>query len=190
MELEPDALRDVVARATVRDPDAWEQLYRHCHPRLHSYASRRLPSPDAADDAVSETMSRALHRIDTFVWKGGGFDAWMYGIARNVVLEAQRSHGRRARLADRQAVQERVDGATVADDPGTIVGRASEHLAVREAFASLSASDRELLELRVVGGLSADDVASVVGKRAGAVRMAQSRALDRLRAAMKEREDA
>jgi RNA polymerase sigma-70 factor (ECF subfamily) len=50
----------------------------------------------------------------------------------------------------------------------------------------LSDDDRELLDLRVVGGLSADEVASVLGKQPGAVRMAQSRALDRLRGHFQE----
>jgi len=52
------------------------------------------------------------------------------------------------------------------------------------AFATLGPDDREILELRVVGGLDAEEVGLVVGKRAGAVRMAQSRALARLRAAL------
>jgi RNA polymerase sigma-70 factor (ECF subfamily) len=40
--------------------------------------------------------------------------------------------------------------------------------------------------MRVVGGLNADDVAHALGKRAGAVRMAQSRALARLRDELQE----
>jgi len=57
---------------------------------------------------------------------------------------------------------------------------------VRAAFSRLSPADREVLELRVVGGLNADDVALALGKRAGAVRMAQSRALARLRDELQE----
>ena len=52
---------------------------------------------------------------------------------------------------------------------------------MRQAFARLSDADRELLELRVVAGLSAEEAAAVLGRRPGAVRMAQSRALTRLR---------
>ena len=63
---------------------------------------------------------------------------------------------------------------------GCVLAR-EEAASLRKAFEQLSPSEQELLELRVVGGLSADDVGSVLGKRAGAVRMAQARALDRLR---------
>lgn len=87
------ALRNLVSRAAVGDPDAWEALYRRAYPRLFAYTRRRLRSDHETDDAVSETMLRALNRIATFTWKGAGFDAWLYGIARNVVLETQRHQG-------------------------------------------------------------------------------------------------
>ena len=57
---------------------------------------------------------------------------------------------------------------------------------MRRAFGRLRAEDQELLELRVVAGLSAEQVAAVQGRRAGAVRMAQSRALSRLRELLAE----
>ena len=40
-------------------------------------------------------MLRAFNRIAAFTWQGAGFDAWLYGIARNVVQEAHRHSGRR-----------------------------------------------------------------------------------------------
>jgi RNA polymerase sigma-70 factor (ECF subfamily) len=63
---------------------------------------------------------------------------------------------------------------------------ADEHAAVRRAFDRLGDEERELLELRLIAGLSADEVAHVLGRRPGAVRMAQSRALIRLRAILEE----
>lgn len=53
---------------------------------------------------------------------------------------------------------------------------------LRVAFAGLPEPDRELLGLRVVACLDAETTARVLGKRPGAIRMAQSRALGRLRA--------
>lgn len=43
-----------------------------------------------------------------------------------------------------------------------------------------------MLELQVVAELSAGETGEVLGKGAGAVRMARSRAIDRLRLAMQE----
>lgn len=170
-------VRALVARAVTLDPDAWETVYRRAYPRLFAYARRRLRSDTEADDAVSETLARALARISAFTWEGAGFDAWLYGILRNVLLESFRATGRTTVAG--------VPEPTVPSPLDELVGR--EQLAdVRQAFGRLSAEDQELLELRVVAGLSADGVGAVTGQRPGAVRMAQSRALGRLRTLFEE----
>ena len=172
-------LRAVVARAAHHDPDAWEQLYRHAYRRLWSYARRRLFDAQAAEDAVSETMTRALHNIERFTWQRAGFDAWLYGIARNVVFEMARTRTRNVT----------VDAASrPPESPGT-EERAIARLesdALRSAFERLEPAEREVLELRINGGLSAEEAGAVLGKQAGAVRMAQSRALNRLRIMLEE----
>ncbi len=65
--------------------------------------------------------------------------------------------------------------------PSTRSSDATGKVEVRAAFDRLSPEDQEVLELRVVAGLSAAGVAQATGRAAGAVRMAQSRALSRLR---------
>lgn len=167
--------RSLVDRAASADQDAWEALYRRSYRGLFAYARRRLPSDSAADDAVSETMVRAIDRIGSFTWRGAGFDAWLYGILRNVVLEAFRTAGR----SNHVILVDQADH--LAPGPLDLVVLEDQRDEVKRAFEQLSVDDREVLELRVVAGLSAEGVAEVVGRTAGAVRMAQSRALRRLR---------
>lgn len=180
LAVDPAAL---VARARAGDADAWDELYRAAYPKLLAYARRRL-AVDEAREAVSEAMARAVARIDRFTWQGLGFDAWLFGILRHVVVDAHRARGRRTRLAAAAV------SATVAEGPGPLerLLHDEEAMAVRAAFERLSEAERELLELRVVGGLSAEEVAAVLGKRPGAVRTAQSRALERLRRLLQEAE--
>lgn len=168
----------LVERAKRGDVDAWEALYVNLYPRLLSYATRRL-DPHAARDVVNETMTRAVARIERFR-PDGVFDAWVFGICRNVVMEDLRASQRRSEPFE--------DGPADSRDPADEVAASAEHEAVRAAFLELSPADQELLELRVVGGLSAEAVAQALGKRPGAVRMAQSRALDRLRSILEESE--
>jgi RNA polymerase sigma-70 factor (ECF subfamily) len=162
-------------RVVQLDPDAWEAIHRRLYPGLLGYAARRL-GVERAHDAVGETMARAVGAIERFEWKGGGFEAWVYGILRHVVLDAQRACGREARR--------RLPHADPCPDPLDHVLDGERAIAMRRAFGRLPAADRELLELRVVAGMSADEVGEVLGKRPGAVRMAQSRALERLRREM------
>jgi len=58
--------------------------------------------------------------------------------------------------------------------------------AVERAVCAARNEDRELLVRRVIAGLASRRVANILGKRAGAIRMAQSRALGRLEALLSE----
>ena len=173
-------LRGLVDAARTGDPDAWEVLYRRAYPRLFAYARRRVRSDAQAEDAVSETMTRAIARISTFVWSGSGVDGWLFGIARNVVLESYREDARAA-PTDPLSVPEPVATGTSSGDPLDDLVTREEHALVLTAFGRLAESDRELLELRVVAGLDSRQVAEATTRQPGAVRTAQSRALARLR---------
>lgn len=180
MNLESDELPAYVDRARALDPDAWDALYRHAYPRLHAYCRRRLGSDQEADDAVSEAMARAIAGIGSFTMPapgGGGFEGWLFGICRNVVLERWRADGRDARW---QRAGRRLVGGD-GDDPSDALVLDVEHTQVRRAFDQLPDRDQEVLELRVVAGLDASAAGAVLGMGAGAVRMAQVRALGRLR---------
>ena len=167
-------LRATVERARDFDPDAWEALYRRLYPRLYAYARRRV-DPSQCDDAVSEAFARAMDAIDRFRWRGAGFDGWVFGILRNVMLESFRRGS-----PGGQSAGAGLEPAT--EDAGPLERLVADEQAgdVRQAFARLPSEDRELLELRVLGELDAKAVGFVIGKRPGAVRMAQARALERL----------
>jgi RNA polymerase sigma-70 factor, ECF subfamily len=167
-------LDDLVLAARTRDPGAWTEIYRSAYPRLYAYARRRLPSTETAEDAVSETMSRAVAGIGRYRGEGGGLMAWLYGILRNVVLDAQNAGRRFSRDAAPDVV---ADGA----DPIDHLLRDEDAVRVRQAFATLSPAEQEIVELRVVSGLRADAVGGIVGRRSGAIRMVQNRALAKMR---------
>lgn len=161
----------LVQRARVGDADAWDILYRASYPRLLAYARRRV-ADDSARDIVAETMARAVETIDRYDAGRGRFEAWLFGICRMLLLQAARQAGRpdRAPLAD--GTEAAVGEGLESDEEAT---------AVRAAYDRLSDDEREVLDLRVIGALSAEEVGVILKRRPGAVRMAQSRALERLR---------
>ncbi len=95
-----DDLPALVARAQQADGEAWEVLYRRAYPRQLAYAQRRLPAEDA-EEAVSETMALRRGLGPPVTPKGHGFEGWLFGICRHVVLDQQRAAGRRSRNGSR-----------------------------------------------------------------------------------------
>ena len=165
--------RRLAELAATGDHDAWELIYRAVYPRLRAYAVRHV-GHHAAEDLVSETMTRAIRGIDGFRWTTAGIEPWLFGIARRAAADFHRRAGRHRRWFGAVA-------SPVATSPTDDMELADEHAAVRAAFARLSPGDRELLELRVIAGMSPEQTAEVLDKRPGTVRTAQSRALRRLR---------
>jgi RNA polymerase sigma-70 factor (ECF subfamily) len=177
---EPEHLDEpaLVSAAGTGDGAAWEVLYRRLYPRLWAYVARRVEAGHV-EDAVSETMMRAVRGIDIYQPGPAGFDGWVFGIARRVCADY---HRRQARLRRQDEVAAGM--AEVVEDgraPGDQAAAADDHAELRRAFDLLLPGDQQVLELRVIAGLSVEQAASVLEKAPGAVRTAQSRALGRLR---------
>ena len=175
----PDRTGDdgLVERLRHRDGEAWEAVYLDLYPRLRAFAARRVGEQFVAD-IVATTMTKAVASIDRFDSSGTGLAAWVFGICRHVVADHHRATARELRRPT--PVAESVAGAdhTIEFD--------EEKQAMRRAYGLLSGEDREVLDLRVIAGLTADEVGALLGRKAGAIRMAQSRALDRLRDRFKD----
>lgn len=106
--------------------------------------------------------------------------AFVYGIARNKVVDAFRAAGR-----DHSDPTEVVPDA-VSDRPGpenaAVLG--TEVTALRTMLEQLPALHREVLVLRIALQFSAEETALVVGSTSGAVRVTQHRAMAKLRELM------
>jgi RNA polymerase sigma-70 factor, ECF subfamily len=179
-----DDQQRVVAAARQGDDAAWESLYLSLYPRLRAFFARRL-GIEHADDAVSETITRAVASIDRFQWGEAGFDGWVFGIARHVSADHHRAvdRGRRYRHIGRLFSGGKTDG-TAPVDQDVVIG--DDQALIRRLFTRLSPDEREVLELRVIAGLSSEQVGEALGRQPGAIRTAQSRALAYLRQLMEE----
>jgi RNA polymerase sigma factor (sigma-70 family) len=135
------------------------------------YFRRRCPTPADADDATAEVFAVASRRI-TAVPAEPETRLWLFGVARRVLADQQRSLRRRERLATRMA-ERHVEGP----DQGAST---LEAMLVREALRTLSDGDRELLCLTAWEGLSPAEIARVLGLPAPVVSARLYRARRRL----------
>ena len=155
-----------------------EAALRALRPVILRYCRARL-SQHAADDVAQEVclaLISARRGPQDGLPAGRTVTAYAFGIAQHKVADAMRAA---ARLA--VPVPELPD---IADDrPGpeeTVLAR-WEGEQVRRALAQLRPPQRRLLLLRVVSGFTAAQTGAVLGMSAEAVRVAQHRALARMR---------
>jgi RNA polymerase sigma-70 factor (ECF subfamily) len=179
------SVSDLVPRAVAGDPAATADLVAHFHPAVHRYCRARLGryagSYDAADDVAQEVFVAVLAALPRFRDEGKPFAAFVFGIAAHKVADAQRAAYRRP-----TPVADVPDGVDDAPSPEDRAVRRAEAAQARALLEFLSAEQREILLLRVGAGLSAEETAAALNMSAGAVRVAQHRALVRLRALVAE----
>ncbi|HEU4912427.1 MAG TPA: RNA polymerase sigma factor ShbA [Actinomycetes bacterium] len=176
----PVDMAELAALATTGDTRARDRLLTDVRSMVHRYCRARLGrlpgSEHAADDVAQEVCIAVLSALPRYRDQGRPFEAFVYGIAAHKVADAQRS-----------AVRAAVPTEDLPDQPDAGAGpeeaavSRSEAEALRQLLGRLPESQRELLILRVAVGLSAEETGSALGMSAGAVRVAQHRALAKLR---------
>jgi RNA polymerase sigma-70 factor (ECF subfamily) len=167
-----------LVRAARNDPVAFGILYQRYLPRIYRYLRARSGSDEDAADLAQQVFLRALDAIPNYHERGLPFAAWLFRIARNLVIDGQRA--RRITTVDLHAV-EHLTHAPGNHTPEVIYLHEEELTQLRSLLASLEPSKRELLELRFAAELSTREIAAVVGKREAAVRKQISRTLHTLK---------
>jgi RNA polymerase sigma-70 factor, ECF subfamily len=161
--------------------DATDELLRRLRPVIVRYCRARLARMGChhqnEDDVAQEVCLALLAALPGYIDTGKPFGAFVFGIAAHKVADAVRGAARSPLPVP--VVPELPDRCL---GPEEIVVAGVDARLARILLASLPASQRRLLLLRVVAGLSAEDTGYVLDMSPGAVRVAQHRALARLRA--------
>ena len=147
-------------------------VLRYCRGRLG-----RLPGADyAADDAAQEACIAVLTALPRYRDEGRPFEAFVFGIAARKVADVQRAAIRAA--VPTETLPETLDESA---GPEEAALAAAEAKRARDLLDKLPDHLRELMVLRVAVGLSAEETGRALNMTPGAVRVAQHRALNRLR---------
>lgn len=161
------------------DRRALEDVIALVRPKLKRYCIARSSNLDvAADDVVQDVCLALVTAIPKYRDLGKPFMAFVYGIAAHKLADA----GRKAALRRSYSLE------LVIEEPFT--DESPEDLAIEGEFRShaqalmetLPPRHRKIILMRVVWGMTAPQTGRALGMSAGAVRVAQHRAMNQLRA--------
>lgn len=183
----PEQIGDLVSRAVDGDERAiHDLLVSHVHPLALRYCRTRLSRlPGDArhfvDDLAQEVCLAVLCALPRYRDTGRPFEAFVVAIAAHKVADLQRA-------AMRHPGSTAVPSDEMPEQPDDSLGPEERALLSSDAewakklLANLPENQRELVLLRVAVGLTAEETGQMLGMSPGAVRVAQHRALSRLRA--------
>ncbi|MFB9949814.1 sigma-70 family RNA polymerase sigma factor [Rhizobium puerariae] len=169
------------AVADERDQTAFTALFDYFAPRLKSWLVKRSMKPDEAEELVQEVMTILWHRAHLYDPAQSSLSTWLFRIARNRRIDAQR----RARHRNMEAYGPMLP---VAETPGvdTLFERQERDERVRAALSQIPDEQMELVRAAFFLGQSHSEIASSTGLPLGTVKSRIRLAFERLRRALKD----
>ena len=150
-------------------------LYADTYADVLRFARRRVP-PGHAEDVVADAFLAAWRRLEEAPTRAGDARAWLFGIARNCLLNTNRGLGRQDALAVRIAGISPPDEAGAAEDDAV-----AHRLDLAAAWRRLTVGEQETLALTVFEELTSPQAARVLGITAASYRLRLLRARRALR---------
>jgi RNA polymerase sigma-70 factor (ECF subfamily) len=181
MTIPGERLDAVVAEAAAGSRDALREVVEIIRPIVIRYVRARIGMAErtglSADDVAQEVCLAAIQALPRYQDRGRPFLAFVYGIASHKVADAHRAAARN-RSEPTEVVPERF---SLEAGPEQMALQSDSAARMNQLLSLLPEKQREILILRIVAGLSAEETAEAVGSTPGAVRVAQHRALARLK---------
>lgn len=166
----------------VRGDAAFEELYRRYVERVHGYCFRLLGNREAAEDATSDIFIAVVQGLKRYrPIEGKLFRSWLFAIAHHQVIDLRNRW--RHDLGRRSPLDPNLRDGSRPPDEAAIAADAARW--IRGALGELSARERDVIELDLAG-LTTREIGEVLRLKQGAVYVARSRALERLRAYLGE----
>ena len=162
----------IAVRCQLGERAAFDELIARWHKPLWRYARNLTGNDAAADDAAQEVWLRVLRGIAR-LQDGARLRAWLFGIARRVLMDRLREQ-----YAHPVAAEADIEQHAAPDDLADLEAELS---AMRDGLARLPLVENEVLTLFYLQELSLDDVAQVLGIPLGTVKSRLFRARKLLR---------
>jgi RNA polymerase sigma-70 factor (ECF subfamily) len=165
-----------------RDPELLDQLIEQYQYRLFRYLLYITGNTERAEDFFQETWIRVLERGHQYDGKFK-FEAWLFTIARNLVIDWQRQ--KKAVSLDAMTNPEEGAGFEIADEkaesPLQLFLQSESQERVQASLAQLPAPYREVLLLRFQEEMQLEEIAKIQATPISTVKSRLYRGLDALK---------
>ena len=153
---------ELIERTGAGDRSAFDKLYRRYSRPVFGLALRRLGDRGRAEDAVQETFVSIWRSASTYKPERGPGTPWLYGVARNAIVDRSRARNEPAAEAPDQASEE--------IGPDERAEQSWTAWQVHGALERLPEREREVVALAYWSDLSQSEVAAQLGIPLGTVK--------------------
>ena len=167
---------ELVRAAQGGDVAAFGQLYERYFEKVYSYLSFKVGNATEAEDLAEQVFLKAMESLRGYKWTGVPFQAWLFRIAHNLLVDNLRRRSKRVSEPLDEALPDRRREA----DPEAHLAEKLTRQGLIHAVERLTDLQKQVIHLKFAGGLSNAEVAQIMGRTEGAVKALQHAALQSL----------
>ena len=155
-------------------------IYDRYFTKVYNYVRYRVRLQEAADDVTGRIFEAALAGMDTYDAARAPVQVWLFGIARNAVIDWFRAQNRRGEVF-LEDIAEQADKAPCIE---ALLEKKEEDDLLLKAVSALDARSRDIIALKFSSGMTNRDIAQVTGLGESNVGIIIYRAVKQLQAAI------
>jgi RNA polymerase sigma-70 factor (ECF subfamily) len=163
-----------VGRAIKGDKEAIAALYEQYEPNVRRFLHYRLGDAHTAEDLTTEVFLRMIKALPGYHQGEAPFQAWLFQIARNLIID----HARKMNARNDVALNENL--AAPGAPPESEAARSMTRDQLKRALARLPDAQCDVVVMRFVAGMSIAEVAQTLNRSESAIKALQARGLEGL----------
>jgi len=153
-------------------------IYDRHFAKVYNYVRYCVKLPAEADDVTGKVFEAALEKLGTYDAARGPVQVWLFGIARNAVLDWHRTRKHRGEvflddIPERAGTEPRIEA---------VLEKKEESGRLLEAMAELDDRSRDIVALKFSSGMTNRDIAQMTGLGESNVGLIIYRAVKKLQA--------
>jgi len=170
-------LKEILEKARQLDETALATLAKEYYPIIFRYFYYRTKTKEDAEDLTSEVFVRVVSTIKT---QKGYFTAWLFRIAKNLLIDYYRKSEK-----SKETSLQQIDSESIPDSH-KYESETLRPKEIKKLLRFLTDEQKEVITLKFLENYSNEEVAKIMNKSIGAVKALQFRALSTMRDVLKK----
>ena len=176
-----DGEKQLIERAIGGEAEAFGLLYDRYQPQIYRFIYLKVGHREEAEDLTHQAFLSAWQNIEHYEQRAHPFSSWLYRIARNLIIDQYR-----ARKNKREQDLESIAELRSEHSPELIVDTSLRIANVKQALQKIHPDYQDIIIMRFIEEMEIKEIAAALGKSVGAVKVAQHRALQKLKETLHE----
>lgn len=169
-----DRVNKLLSKAKSGENTAFSELYELCFDKIYRFIFYRVGHKEIAEDLTEEVFIKAFENLHT-IQQTASFEAWLYQIARNKVIDYYRGKKLWTNLED---VEHTLEYETNLID---VVNLKLEQKIFIKLLKELSSEQQIVIKLKFLEDLTNHEISELLHKPEGSIRVIQHRAIVKLK---------